>query len=189
MKVIFLDFDGVVCLSTEWGGRKNKKLKYLKEFPGSVENDMSGFIKMDNFNDKAVKVLNSILLETDAEIVVSSDWKLYCTLEELKEMFVKYGVIKSPIDVTPNIPLVYDKQYYTKEELSEYRISEIKKWLSDHPQVTHWVAVDDLDLGEKFGPISGNSNGGLTNFVLTPKSTEGIKQLGVKEKIIKFLND
>ena len=187
MKVIVLDFDGVMCLSSEWGGRKNKKLKYLKEFPGSVENDMPGFIKMDNFNDKAVKVLNSILLHHDVEIVVSSDWKLYCTLDELKEMFVKYGVIKSPIDTTPNIPLVYDKQYYTKEELSEYRISEIKKWLSDHPQVTHWVAIDDLDLGEKFGPISGNSNGGLTNFVLTPKSTEGIKQLGIKEKILKFL--
>jgi hypothetical protein len=25
---------------------------------------------------------------------------------------------------------------------------------------------------------------GLTNFVLTPKSNEGIKQLGIKEKII-----
>lgn len=175
MKVIFLDFDGVVSLSTEWGGRKNKKLKYLKEFPGSIENDMPGFIKMDNFNDKAVKILNSILEETGSEIVVSSDWKLYCTLEELQEMFLKYGVIKSPIDTTPNVELKYDKQYYTKEELAQHRMSEIKSWLKDHPEVTHWVAVDDLDLG------------GLTNFVLTPKSTEGIKQLGVKEKIIKFL--
>jgi hypothetical protein len=185
MKVIFLDFDGVVCLSTEWGGRKNKKLKYLKEFPGSIENDMPGFIKMDNFNDKAVKVLNSILEETGAEIVVSSDWKLYCTLEELQEMFIKYGVIKSPIDTTPNVELGYDKQYYTKEELAEYRVMEIKSWLKHNPEVTHWVAVDDLDLGEKFGLISG----GLSNFVLTPKSSEGIKQLGIKEKIINFLND
>ena len=48
---------------------------------------MPAWIKMDNFNDKAVKILNSILLETGAEIVVSSDWKLYCTLDELKEMF------------------------------------------------------------------------------------------------------
>jgi hypothetical protein len=189
MKVIFLDFDGVVCLSTEWGGRKNKKVKYLKEFPGSIENDMPGFIKMDNFNDKAVKVLNSILEETGAEIVVSSDWKLYCTLEELQEMFIKYGVIKSPIDTTPNVELEYDKQYYTKGELAEYRVMEIKSWLKHNPEVTHWVAVDDLDLGEKFGPISGNSNGGLKNFVLTPKSSEGIKQLGIKEKIINFLND
>ncbi len=185
MKVIHLDNDGVVCLSTEWGGRKKKKLKYLKEFP-SGEN-LPAWVKMDNFNDKAVKVLNTILLETDAEIVVSSDWKLYCTLEELQEMFVKYGVIKSPIDVTPNIDLKYDKNYYTKEELAEYRVTEIKQWLKEHTEVTQWVAIDDLPLGETFGPVSGNSNGGLTNFVLTPKSSEGIKQSGIKEKILKFL--
>jgi hypothetical protein len=188
MKVIFLDNDGVVCLSTEWGGRKKKKLKYLKEFPGTVDS-MPAWVKMDNFNEKAVKVLNSILLETGAEIVVSSDWKLYCTLGELQEMFSKYGVVKSPIDTTPNIELKYDKNYYTKEELAEYRVMEIKNWLVEHPEVTNWVAVDDLPLGEKFGPISGNSNGGLTNFVLTPKSSEGIKQSGIKEKILKFLND
>lgn len=185
MKVIFLDNDGVVCLFSEWGGRAKKKVKYLKEFPGSK--DLPAYVKMDNFNDKAVKILNSILEQTGAEIVVSSDWKLYCTLDELKEMFTKYGVIKEPIDTTPNIPLEYDKQYYTKGELAEYRVMEIKNWLKEHTEVTQWVAVDDLDLGEKFGPISGNSNGGLTNFVLTPKSTEGIKQLGIKEKILKFL--
>jgi hypothetical protein len=185
MKVIFLDNDGVVCLSTEWGGRKKKKLKYLKEFPG-IE-ILPAYIKMDNFNDKAVKILNSILEQTGAEIVVSSDWKLYCTLDELKEMFTKYGVSKSPIDTTSNIPLKYDKNYYTAEELAEYRIMEIKQWLKDHPEVTQWVAVDDLPLDEKFGPVSGNSNGGLTNFVLTPKSSEGIKQSGIKEKILNFL--
>jgi hypothetical protein len=187
MKVIFLDNDGVVCLSTEWGGREKKKLKYLSSFP-NTEN-IPAWVKMDNFNEKAVKILNSILEETGAEIVVSSDWKLYCTLEELQEMFDKYGVIKSPIDTTPNIELKYDKNYYTKEELASYRVTEIKQWLNKHPEVTHWVAVDDLPLGEKFGAISGNSNGGLTNFVLTPKSSEGIKQSGIKEKIIKFLND
>jgi hypothetical protein len=185
MKVIFLDFDGVVCLVDEWGGRKKKKLKYLKEFPDVT--NIPAYIKMDNFNGKAVNVLNLILEETGAEIVVSSDWKLYCTLDELKEMFTKYGVIKEPIDTTPNIPLVYDKQYYTKEELADYRVMEIKKWLKQHPEVTQWVAVDDLDLGEKFGSFSGNSNGGLTNFILTPKSSQGIKQSGIKEKILKFL--
>ena len=186
MKVIFLDHDGVICLSTEWGGRGKKKSKYLKEFPGT-EDTLPAWVKMDNFYDKAVKILNSILLETGAEIVVSSDWKLYSTLDELKEMFTKYGLIKQPIDTTPNIPLKYDKTYYTKEELSEYRVMEIKNWMKLHPEVTHWVTVDDLPLGEKFGPISGNSNGGLTNFVLTPRSHEGIKQSGIKEKIIKFL--
>lgn len=69
MKVIFLDNDGVVCLSTEWGGRIKKKLKYLKEFP---DTDIPAYIKMDNFNNKAVNILNSILEQTGAEIVVSS---------------------------------------------------------------------------------------------------------------------
>jgi hypothetical protein len=30
---------------------------------------------------------------------------------------------------------------------------------------------------------------GLTNFVLTTKSSEGIKQSGIKEKIIKYLKN
>ena len=30
---------------------------------------------------------------------------------------------------------------------------------------------------------------GLTNFVHTPRSNEGIKQNGIKEKILKFLVD
>ena len=189
MKVIFLDFDGVMCLSDQWGGRSKKVMKYLQKFPGTKEDDMPAWIKLDNFDFKATKVLNSILLHHDVEIVVSSDWKLFATLEQIQEMFDEYGVIKSPIDFTPTLIEYESKSQFTKSELEQWRVKEIKLWLSQHPEVTHWVAVDDMDLGEKFGSISGNSNGGLSNFVLTPKSTEGIKQMGVKEKIIKFLND
>jgi hypothetical protein len=32
-----------------------------------------------------------------------------------------------------------------------------------------------------------NSKPGLSNFVHTPRSNEGIKQSGIKQKIIKFL--
>ena len=188
MKVIFLDHDGVMCLSTEWGSRAKKKSNYLKDFPGT-EDSLPGWIKMDNFNDKAVVTLNSILLESDAEIVVSSDWKLYCTLEELQDMFVKYGVIKAPIDTTPNFLTYQSKFGYSKYDLEQNRMSEVKDWLKNNSEVTHWVAVDDLDLSERFGAISGNSNGGLKNFVLTPRSSEGIKQSGIKKKILKFLND
>jgi hypothetical protein len=42
-------------------------------------------------------------------------------------------------------------------------------------------------LSEHYGEISGNYMYGLKNFVQTPRSKEGIKQLGIKEKIIKFL--
>jgi hypothetical protein len=41
-----------------------------------------------------------------------------------------------------------------------------------------------------FKEISSNRSGtgwGLTNFVHTPRITEGIKQIGIKEKILSFL--
>jgi len=174
MKVLVLDFDGVMCLSTEWGGRMKKIKKWKLNNPESqgYVNDpkIPAHIKMDNFNAKAVKVLNEILELTDAEIVVSSDWKLHCTLEQLQDMFKQYGVIKSPIDVTPNIVLM------SMSNLEGNRVSEINTWLNNHPEVTHWVAIDDLDLSA------------LPNFVHTKKMTEGIKQSGIKEKILSFLS-
>jgi hypothetical protein len=67
-------------------------------------------------------------------------------------------------------------------ELEQTRSLEILRYLRDHPEITKWVAVDDLDMSVRNG-------WGLTNFVLTPRSYEGIKQVGIKDKIIKFLNE
>ena len=64
------------------------------------------------------------------------------------------------------------------------RVIEIKQFLHDHPEVTHWVAIDDLDMGKNG---EGWKDWGLDNFVLTPKGNEGIKQSGIKEKVLSFL--
>jgi hypothetical protein len=75
------------------------------------------------------------------------------------------------------------------------RSMEIGHWLDNHSEVTHWVAIDDLNmsvdfLGEQFIPSNGSDDkAGLTNFVHTPRNYEGIKQCGIKEKIIKHLVD
>jgi len=174
MKAIFLDNDGVMCLSDQWGTRdkKIKKWKMKNDCPSGGEyknHDIPASVRMDSFDIKAVKVLNSILEETDAEIVVSSDWKLHCTLDELKQMFSDYGVIKQPIAVTPNHVLK------SMEELESTRVAEINDWLSQHPEVEKWVAIDDLDLSA------------LECFVHTKKMNQGIKQSGIKEKILKHL--
>jgi hypothetical protein len=67
------------------------------------------------------------------------------------------------------------------------RVIEIKQYLQDHPEVTHWVSVDDLNMGKN--GEDWKDEWAIDNFVLTPKSNEGIKQSGVKEKILKFLNN
>ena len=79
-------------------------------------------------------------------------------------------------------------------EFEYERFREIEKWLKDHTDVTHWVAVDDLNMSTEFfqlhfAPKDPNEPiVGLLNFVHTPRSSEGIKQVGVKEKIVKLLN-
>jgi hypothetical protein len=43
-------------------------------------------------------------------------------------------------------------------------------------------------LGEHFSAKDGSDDKpGLTNFVWTPRSYEGIKQLGLREKVLQFL--
>ena len=171
MKVLFLDHDGVICLSTEWGSRfKNK------------EGLDSAF---DRFNEKAIKVLNQIIEETDCEIVISSDWRFHCTLTQMQGLYAIRGIKKLPIDFTPSSIPVESEFYSTLNEPNESRYYEIKEWLKDHPEVTNYVVVDDMDMSEHYE--ANKFQWGFKNFVHTPRSKEGIKQSGIKEKIIKFL--
>jgi hypothetical protein len=179
MNAMFLDHDGVICLLNNWGGRYKKK-----GFDSNPETPMD--TRMDSFDDKAVKILNSIVEETGCEIVVSSDWKRWGTLEQMQEMYITRG-IKPPIGLTPNLKdcTIHGNNFIWSEkwDLEQKRSIEIKQYLHDHPEITRWVAIDDLDMGyeEEWKPW------GLENFILTPRSTEGIKQCGIKNKILKFL--
>lgn len=190
MKVIFLDNDGVICLSSNWGSRYKKAREYMikhniSEHAFIDERKRNVLVRFDNFDIKAIKILNKILTETDAEIVVSSDWKLHANLEELREYYESQGIIKKPIATTPNLE-DFDPDsvglYHWKGWLEKKRILEINKYLEDHPEVTHWVAIDDLNMSPE-----ANQGFGLENFVLTPRSSEGIKQSGIKDKMLKFL--
>ena len=193
MKVLFLDNDGVICLSNNWGGRTKKWANYRSANPdsGKEKKDAPVQYRFDDFDTKAVKVLNEILEETGCEIVVSSDWKLHATLEELGEYYESQGIIKKPIALTPDLKncTVHGNLFIwsSRWEFEQIRTIEIKQYLHNHPEVTHWVSVDDLKMGKIGEPWK--DEWAIDNFVLTPKSNEGIKQLGVKEKILKFLLD
>jgi hypothetical protein len=188
MKVIFLDHDGVICLSQQFGGRYKKQAKARTKLSQNVMGFRVGD-RFDNFDKKAIKVLNSILEQTGAEIVVSSDWKNWATVEEMGEYYEEQGIIKKPIDFTPS---EYDaperEEWHPDWDLEGSRTLEIQEWLKGHPEVTHWVAIDDLDMSFKeFSTDRSGTGWGLTNFVHTPKITEGIKKSGLKEKVLGYL--
>jgi len=146
MKIIFLDHQGVMRIDKHPN-------------PG----------QLINFDTECVFVLNSILKKTDAEIVISSDWKYWVSLEEMGLFYLKQGIIKKPIDYTPKTKK-YSFQIYNKQ-----RSEEILLWLSNKENITNWIAIDDLNMKQY-----------LKNFV-SSESDKGIKQIGIKEEILKFL--
>ena len=192
MKILFLDNDGVICLSNNWGGRSKKWSNYRSENPESSRElkDAPVTVRFDDFDKKAISVLNEVLQETGAEIVVSSDWKLHVNLEELGEYYESQGIIKKPIAFTDAKLLDnYDNFPWNPFlDLEQTRSLEIAEYLTTYKSILKWVAIDDLDMSLK-RTEDGEYSWGLNNFVHTPKSNQGIKESGIKEKIIKFLND
>ena len=198
MKVIFLDNDGVICLSSNWGSRHKKQKEWGKRKLSMSNSEIPVEYRFDNFDRKAIKILNEILEKTGAEIVVSSDWRFHANLEELGEYYTSQGIIKKPIAVTDMFKDIFPREWSQlrfRADLELERSMEINNWLENHIEVTHWVAIDDLNmsidfLGDRFSSKDGSdSKPGLTNFVHTPRSYEGIKQSGIKQKVLKYLVD
>jgi hypothetical protein len=186
MKVIFLDHDGVICLSNNWGNRFKKQKDWGGRKLSMTTLEMPVEYRFDNFDEKAVNVLNEILEETGAEIVVSSDWKRWATVEEMGEYYESKGIIKKPIAFTDSI--LYDDYddfpWHNKSELEQTRSLEIAQYIGQNPVITHWVAIDDLNMS--LTDVD-DKTWGLKNFVLTPENKEGIKQTGIKEKVLEYL--
>jgi hypothetical protein len=182
----------VICLSSEFGGRHKKQREAMRKLSQSVMSLPVG-ARFDNFNKKAIDVLNEILEETNAEIVVSSDWKRWASVEEMGEYYESQGIKTKPIGFTKSIndcEVPEDFEFSRQFDLEQERHFEILQYLKDHPEITHWVAVDDLNMGkiqkhETWGDME--LDWGLDNFVHTPRVREGIKQSGIKQKIIEFL--
>ena len=156
---IFLDIDGVLALDFEMNWSNPKKWNEKMNTYG--------------FNKKAVKVFNDICVAVDPVIILSSDWRLQHEMEALNEFFEWNGLTYKITDYTSNF---WKIRFKSLQELEECRAAEINLYVQEK-ELTNWVAIDDLDLS----PWIPN------NLVQTPKSNEGIKQSGVKDKIINIL--
>jgi hypothetical protein len=193
MKVLFLDHDGVICLSQQWGSRDKKQRAASIDGINLPIREVPIEYRFDSFDKKAVAVLNSIIEETGCEIVVSSDWKKWATVQEMGLYYKNQGIIKKPIAFTKDLDdctIDYNAMEQSEEwKLEQERSIEIKQFLLDHPDITHWVAVDDLNMAKE-GPYYTTPfihDWALDNFAHTPLSNEGIKQIGVKKAILKHL--
>ena len=160
---LFLDVDGVLATFGEYS--RNRK-KFWDKY------EIADTLRLPyEFNPGCVKVLNEILEKTDADIVLTSDWRTHWTLEQLGNIFEFNKIIKRPIDVTEVFPTTF--MYLEKNRAHEIDIYREKRNLENY------VIVDDLDLSP-FVPKG--------RFVLTIER-EGLKQSNIKQKILKILQN
>ena len=115
MNIIFLDIDGVL--------RTHKSdLEWIEKVGLSITEK-----QYRNFSNKSVSNINFIHSFIRCKIVITSNWKLYHTLDELKQIFREQGIQSEVIDVTG---------------ISTSRGEEISDWLSVN-DVDNWVVIDD----------------------------------------------
>jgi hypothetical protein len=92
MKIIFLDFDGVLN-SEKWYRSRSKTVD---------QHDVSSQYPFYEIDPHAVYLLNKIVKETDSKIVVSSTWRLGRSIEELTEILKHHNFEGEIIDKTPH---------------------------------------------------------------------------------------
>lgn len=121
MKIIFLDIDGVL---------NNEFTKDLSP------------MRYRGINSTLVKRLAKIVKETNAKIVLSSDWKDEWEIDKTKcskdGIYINEKLSKEGLSL---IDKTNDKSI--GDDISTGRGFGIRKYLKNHPEVTNWVVLDD----------------------------------------------
>lgn len=126
LKIIFLDFDGVMDTSY---------YDLILHKNGQSENDSFGTV----FDPNCVRNLKEIIDKTGADIVVSSSWKYFMTYKDFLDMWEYRGLPGFVTDVPPT------------PSTRRNRGDEIDAWLDECKESCKYVIIDDLD-GSNFNP-------------------------------------
>lgn len=169
MKVIFLDFDGVLNShqsATFWHNKRDQdkwENELYKEWQGSLKE----YIAQELCPIALSNVEELIRNVPEAKVVISSTWRHGETVESLKKIVYPAKLISDAIvDVTPNIRLTP-------------RGNEIQAWLDKHPEVTNFVIIDDdsdmLHLSDNLVLTNGMHGFQYADMLLATKILKGTK--------------
>lgn len=133
MKIIFLDFDGVI-----------NSMKFAEELAAKFEAEGKSINLRHMIDPAAVSRLNHLIHETDAKVVVSSTWRKYFDLPTLRELLEAKGFQGDVIGITPDLSWEPLEIPWKRHE----RGLEIEKWIKDNqPDAIFVILDDDSDMG------------------------------------------
>ena len=135
-KIIFIDVDGPLA----WGSWNDGKV--------IINEGTMGEFTIPYAWDKAdCEALKTILDETNAKLVLSSDWRFQFSFRQMKDIFQHYGIHPSHLlDMTCQFSL-WNK--ISRASLEHERALQVVKWAKDN-KITNWIAIDDLNLSGEF---------------------------------------
>jgi len=152
---LFIDLDDVMVTTNQYFMNKKRWHPKYDCYP---------------FDKKCVKILNDVCEMFNPILILSSDWKYHYNLEQINEIF-EWNKVKFKIsDFTDNL---MGSDYRSLQQIEKCRAFEILKYVEEH-NIKNYVIIDDLNL----------SNWIPDNFIWCRRANEGIKQSGIKEKII-----
>lgn len=119
MRAIFLDIDGVLNNQSHIIELRDNVLG--KEQYTQLVKDLGEI----PFDYRSCRLLQELIKETDAKVILSSTWRIS---SELIKGIEKYAGIKIT-DITPT--------------LNDKRGKEIQQYLNEHNEITNYVILDD----------------------------------------------
>jgi len=120
VSLIFLDFDGVLN-SQEYFLTPQGRGKF-------------GRLSPEMFDPRAIAILDTLVDQTGAQIVLSTAWRMAASIYAIKDALIRAG-FKNTIRIVGSTPYINNR-----------RGVEIALWLRDHPDVTSYVVFDDRDI-------------------------------------------
>jgi len=153
MKIIFLDFDGVLNDEVFYRKRMDEGIDTYPPYP------------LCEFDPEAIARLNYIIEETGAKVVVSSSWRHGRSVDELQNILNQVGFKGEVIDKTPS---------FKHDDC--VRGNEILKWISLNEELigndrfhynTYVILDDNADMlyWQKDNFIHVDSYVGITNRI------------------------
>lgn len=121
---------------------RGNQLRSSDEVNAVIFLDIDGVVHslygQDIFKESCLLLLEKIVRGTGASIVLSSTWRTQAK---------SYAMVNTMLRQR-RLPEIIDRTRDLSAELQRYipREVEICEWLDRHPEVTRWIAIDDMDL-------------------------------------------
>ena len=135
-KIIFIDVDGPLA----WGSWADGKVIIN-------EGTMNEFTIPYAWDVADCEALKTIIDETNAKLVLSSDWRFQFSFRQMKDIFQHYGIHPSHLlDMTCQFSL-WNK--LSRTSLEHERALQIAKWAKDN-KISNWISIDDMRLDQQY---------------------------------------